>query len=102
MKQSNNITAFCPFDYKHNGISVYIENTYEFYLPLEQLCKQAQKIYNKCGGLDADILCNCSTLKAITRQARKQLAKFGEAWTMTDDRQAREALTAYIYDWCQA
>lgn len=44
-----------------------------------------------------DIIENCSTLKAITRETRKYCFKmYDEVWTMEDDRNARKHLAYYI------
>lgn len=103
MKQSNNIkNSLSGFNYRNNGISVFVCNNRDLYCMLEALCGQCVKVFRKCGGLDLDILCNCSSLKAITRAARRRLASFGESWTMADDIEARRALVAYIFEYAQS
>jgi hypothetical protein len=83
-----------------NGLSIYIVNTYELYCRLDALTECCRKKFKKFGGLDLGYLADSSTLKSITRDARKQLAKFGESWTMQDDRQAREFLAYQCYENC--
>ena len=62
------------------------------------LCKQ----FKKYGGVDLDYLLDSSTLKAITREARKALAKYGEHYTMQEDKEARAALVVSVWDYVTA
>lgn len=83
-----------------NGISVWVLNSRDLYFRLESLCNCCKKQFNKFGGLDYLYLVNSSTLKAITRDARKQLANMGEYYRMQDDMTARVYLAYYVFEWC--
>lgn len=61
---------------------------------LENDCKKAAQKY---GGLDLDYLAGCSTLKAITRAARYAENNAGGCVGMVEDRAARIALAARIW-----
>lgn len=103
MKTSNNLTTaetLHLYEYGSNGLSVTILNNRDFYCQIEALAMSCTKIARKIGGLDLNIIENCSTLKAITRNARKWLAKqFNEVYNMDDDRTARTELTYYIAEY---
>jgi len=91
---ANNVNA--------NGISIWVENRQSLYIWFENLCKACTKKFAKYGGLDLDYLSNCSTLKAITRQARKELSKIGESYTMQEDASARKYLAVAVFEYCSA
>ncbi len=92
-------TTIDPINRESNAISIYIDNNRPLYCRLEALCKQCIKAWKKYGGLDEIRLQESSILKSITRDARKELLKYGERYTMEDDRQARRNLVFYIYDY---
>lgn len=83
-------------------LSLYVENVYDIYTQFEWLCACCLKQFRKRGGLDLDYLKESSTMKAITRAARKYAAEYGERYTMDEDRAARAYLAASIFDHCAA
>lgn len=84
-----------------NGISIFVDNRRPLFCRLEALCNSCVKAWKKYGGLDEIRLQESSTLKSITRDARKTLIKYGEHYTMQDDLQARRNLVLYIYNYVQ-
>lgn len=100
MKTSNNLTTretLYRYEYFSNGLSVTVLNNGRIYPELESLAISISKIAKKAGGVDMDIIENCSRLKAITRKTRKYCFKmYDEVWTMEDDRNARKHLAYYI------
>ena len=100
MKTSNNLTTrgtLNKYEYHSNGLSATVLNNGRIYPKLEALAISISKIAKKAGGVDMDIIENCSTLKAITRETRKYCFKmYDEVWTMEDDRNARKHLAYYI------
>ena len=85
-----------------NGIDLFVENNYNTYARFEWLCNCCLKQFKKYGGLDLDYLLNSSILKDITRGARKALAKYGEQYTMQEDKDARAALVVSVWDYVTA
>lgn len=86
------------YQHQGNGISLFILNDRDFYCMVEKLCDQCAKKFAKFGGIDLNLLESCSTLKAITRAARKELwRRWEEVYNMSDDLEARKELTAYIF-----
>ena len=81
-------------------LSLYVENVSDIYTQFEWLCACCLKKFRKFGGLDLDYLKESATLKAITRAARKYAAKYGEHYTMDEDRAARAYLAASVFDYC--
>ena len=105
MKKSFNITTPARVEEirkatNSNGISIYVENSRDLYLRLEALSKCCLKHFKKYGGLDIDYLANSSTMKAITRDARKELLNYDERHTMQEDATARVVLAVSVYDYC--
>ena len=100
MKTSNNLTTretLNKYNYHSNGLSLTVLNNGRIYPKLEAPAISISKIAKKAGGVDMDIIENGSTLKAITREARKYCFKmYDEVWTMEDDRNARRHLAYYI------
>ena len=100
MKHSENLTTretLCNYSYTSNGLSITVLNSRDLYCRLEALCISVSKIAKRAGGLDMSIIENSSTLKAITRSARKRCNEgWGEVWTMDDDKAARKHLAYYI------
>lgn len=47
-----------------------------------------------------EYLTDSSIMKSITRDARKQLRGWDEVYSMQDDRQAREYLAFWVYEYC--
>src|SRR5574344_1771989 len=96
MKKSNNLTTretLNKYEYHSNALSEIVLNNGRIYQKLELLAISISKIAKKEGGVDMNIIENCSTLKAITREARKYCLKmYNEVWTMEDDRNARKHL----------
>lgn len=83
-----------------NAISIWVVNSRNLYCRLEALAECCKKKFNKFGGLDMDYLTNSSTMKAITREARKELAKWDEFHTMQEDQEARKYLAIWVYEYC--
>lgn len=83
-----------------NGISVWVTNSRDLYCRLESLAECCRKKFNKLGGLDMEYLTDSSVMKSITRDARKQLKEWDEVYNMQDDRQAREYLAFWVYEYC--
>lgn len=100
MKNKNLTISASLKNYRHqgNGISLFVLNDRKFYCMVESLSNACAKKFAKLGGLDLTNLENCSTLKAITRAARKELwHRWEESYNMSDDLEARKELTAYIF-----
>lgn len=98
-----NITTpeqFKSFTPQGNGISIYVTNSRDLYVRLESLAECCKKKFIKFGGLDMEYLTDSSVLRSITREARKQLQQFDEVYNMQDDRQAREYLAFWVYEYC--
>lgn len=83
-----------------NGISIWVVNSRSLYCRLESLAECCKKKFSKFGGLDLEYLTNSSTMKAITRDARKELAKWDEIHTMQEDQESREYLALWVYEYC--
>lgn len=83
-----------------NGISIWVVNSRDLYYRLEALAECCQKKFAKFGGLDMDYLTNSSTMKSITRDARKQLRNMDEIHTMQEDQDARKYLALWVYEYC--
>lgn len=83
-----------------NGISIWVVNSRALYCRLEWFAECCKKKFKKFGGLDMEYLTNSSTMKAITRDARKQLAKWDEIHTMKEDQDARKYLAIWVYEYC--
>ena len=83
-----------------NGISVLVVNSRDLYCRLEALAECCKKKFNKFGGLDVEYLTNSSTMKAISRDARKELKKWAETYTMQEDQDARKYLALWVYEYC--
>lgn len=100
MKASDNLTTretLCNYSYKSNGLSITVLNSRNLYCRLEALCMSIAKIAKRAGGVDMNIIENCSSLKAITRAACQMcLREWDEVWTMDDDKEARKHLAYYI------
>lgn len=84
-----------------NNLSLYVENVTDLYLTFEWLQNACIKKYKKFGGLDLELLVNSSTMKQITRNARKYAARYDERYTMQDDLQARRRLARVIFETCE-
>lgn len=100
MKKSDNLTTretLCNYSYNSNGLSITVLNSRNLYCRLEALAISVAKIAKRAGGLDMEIIENCSSLKSITRSARQMcLREWDEVWTMDQDREARRHLAYYI------
>ena len=83
-----------------NGISIWVVNSRDLYCRLEALAECCKKKFKKFGGLDMDYLTNSSTMKAISRDARKHLKEWDEFYTMQEDQDARKYLAIWIYEYC--
>lgn len=83
-----------------NGISMWVVNSRVLYCRLEALAECCKKKFNKFGGLDLEYLTNSSTMKAISREARKELKIWGETYTMQEDQNARKYLALWVYEYC--
>lgn len=104
MKTNFNITTpeqFKSMSANGNGISIWVTNSRDLYCRLEALADCCVKKFKQFGGLDMGYLTDFSILRAITRDARKQLREWDEVYTMQDDRQAREYLAYWVYEYCQ-
>lgn len=72
-------------------------NERDIYLKYENLCRQCRMHYTKHVGLDLEYLRDSSTMKAITREARRRL----DGHTgMDDDRRVRTELAGDILEYC--
>ncbi len=87
---------------ENSNLVIYVRNVEELYLQFEWLCNCCAKKFRKSGGLDLDYLKNSSTMKSITRAARKYAAQYGEYFTMEEDAAARAALCYDVIDYCEA
>ena len=85
-----------------NGIYSIVQKVTNIYLSFEWLQNCCIKQFKKFGGLDLAYLVESSTLKSITREARKYAAGIGENYTMKDDHDARVLLSSEIYETCLA
>lgn len=83
-----------------NGISIWVVNSRDLYCRLEALAECCKKKFNKFGGLDMEYLTNSSTMKAISRDARKELREWDETYTMQEDQDARKYLALWVYEYC--
>lgn len=105
MKTNYNITTpeqFKSMSAEGNGISIWVTNSRDLYCRLEALADCCVKKFKKFGGLDMGYLTESSVMKGITRDARKQLRKWDEVYSMEDDRQARKYLALWVYEYCLA
>ena len=100
MKTSNNLTTretLYRYEHQSNGLSITVLNDGRIYPKLEALAISIAKMARRAGGVDLNMIENCSTLKAITRETRKYCFEmYNEVWTMEDDRNARKHLAYYI------
>lgn len=86
-----------------NLIALYVTTCRNLYRDLECLANACCKQFKRHGGLDLGYLSEFATLKAITRAGRKEVFRYdGITPTMEKDRQAREYLAAWIFEYCQA
>lgn len=100
-----NYTITTPEEFKKmspqgNGISIWVTNNSDLYERLEALAECCKKKFKKFGGLDMDYLIESSTMRKITRDARKQLRLWNEVYSIPEDRQAREYLAYWVYEFC--
>lgn len=100
-----NYTITTPQEFKKmnpqgNGISIWVTNSRDLYCRLEALAELCKKHFKKFGGLDLDYLTESSTMRSITREARKQLRQWDEVYSIADDRQARAYLACWVYEFC--
>lgn len=77
-----------------NNLAICIVNNCDLWGRMLWLLNCCRKQFLKYGGLDLDYLAGSSTLKDITRDARKTCGG-----TMEDDRTAREYLAGWILEY---
>ena len=100
MKSFEIINRVSPVERTHEGrnICIYAMNDRESYCSLELLANCVAKKAKRLGYIDETELYDSSTFKAITRDIRK----YGESFTMADDRSGRYDLLEHIYEHVQA
>lgn len=104
MKKFEIINRVSPVERTHEGrnICLYAMNDRDSYCSLEWLANCAAKKAKKLGYIDESVLYTSSTLKTITRDIRRRYAKYGNTFTMADDRSGRYELLDHIYEHVQA
>ncbi len=84
------------------NLFIYVHNVRDLYCAFEGLQNCCLKQFKRHGGLDLNYLVESSTLKRISRAARKFAASFGEYYDMEADRAARIELAKDIYNTCES
>ncbi len=84
------------------NLFIYVQNVRDLYCAFEGLQNCCIKQFKRNGGLDLDYLVESSTLKRISRAARKYAAGYGENYGMNADKAARIELAKDIYNTCES
>ena len=104
MKNFEIINRVSSVERTHEGRNIFLNamNDRDSYCSLECLANCVAKKAKKLGYIDESVLYNSSTLKAITRDIRRRYTKYGDTFTMADDRSGRYELLDHIYEHVQA